>query len=479
MRYGNGFSRRGFLGSVAALGAASLTGCASSPNQSAGQASLPPRGEWVVRGAYVLSMDPAIGDLPRGDVHVRNGEIVAVGPNLAAPGAQVLDGRNMIVMPGFVDTHWHMWTTSLRAIIRNDDASKVGYFPVSARLGNYFTPDDMYRSVRLGAAEALQSGVTTLHDWAHNMRSPEHADANLRALDGAGIRARFSYGYSGLLQPGDVMNLADLARVQNEWIAPQRGGLLTLGMSSRGSTFQVNEDPVVWRTMHTEWDGVRKLGLPITLHVGAAGAVTALEREKLLGPDVMLVHPTRLSPAELRILADRRTVFSSSPVTETRRTGDGGDIQVAEMLAAGVPVCLSVDHVAGLNCDFFNQMRVLHWQHSHRIGDRVPLTTRRIVELATIDGAKGLGIADKVGSLTPGKRADLILVRTTDVNIAPVVDVTHALVFTAQPGNVDTAMVDGRILLRGGKLTAVDTEQVTREAAESAAGIQKRAGWPS
>jgi cytosine/adenosine deaminase-related metal-dependent hydrolase len=479
MPYDNSLTRRGFLGSVAAVGAAGLAACATTAPNPGESAALPARGEYLVRGAYVLSMDPAIGDLPRGDVHVRNGEIVAVGANVAAPGASVLDGRNMIVMPGFVDTHWHMWTTSLRAIIRNDDASRIGYFPVSARLNNFFEPDDMYRSVRLGVAEALQSGITTLHDWAHNMRTPAHADANLRALDGAGIRARFSYGYHGGLQPADVMDLADLARVQRERAAPGRAGLVTLGMCSRGSTTQVSEDPVVWRTMHTEWDGARKLGLPITLHVGAAGAVAALERERLLGPDVMLVHPTRLSPAELRILADRRTVFSASPVTETRRTGEGGDIQVAEMLAAGVPVCLSVDHVAGLNCDFFNQMRVLHWQHSHRIGDRVPLATRRIVELATIDGARGLGIADKVGSLTPGKRADLIMVRTTDVNIAPVGDVTHALVFTAQPRNVDTAMVDGRLLLRGGKLTALDPEQLAHEAFDSAKQIRARAGWPS
>jgi cytosine/adenosine deaminase-related metal-dependent hydrolase len=396
----------------------------------------------------------------------------------------VLDGRNRVVMPGFVDTHWHLWTTVLRAIIRNDEAPQFGYFPVSARLGNFYQPDDMYRSVRLGVAEGLLSGVTTIHDWAHNIRTPEHADADLRGLESTGVRARFAYGYSGLLKAGDVMNLADLARVQREWMAAggvknTHGGLLTLGMCSRGSTFQVNEDPVVWRTMHAEWDGVRKLGLPITVHVGATGSILALEREKLLGPDVMLVHPTRLSPAEVKILADRHTIFSSSPVTETRRTGDGGDTQVAELLAGGVQVGLSVDHVAGLNCDFFNQMRVLHWQHSHRIGDRVPLSTRRIVELATIDGARSLGLADKTGSLTPGKRADLIMVRTNDINIAPMGEVTHALVFTAQPRNVDTAMVDGRILVRGGKLTSLDTEQVTREAAESAAGIHARAGWPA
>lgn len=176
--------------------------------------------------------------------------------------------------------------------------------------------------------------------------------------------------------------------------------------------------------------------------------------------------------------AARRTTFSTSPVTETRRLQERGDIQFAELLDAGVQVSLSVDHIVGLNCDFFNAMQVLHWNHSHRIGDRVPISTRRIVELATIDGARDLGLADKVGSLTPGKRADLILVRATDVNLAPVIEPTHALVFAAQPANVDTVVVDGRILRRGGQFTALDVEQVVREAGESAAALRARAGWP-
>ena len=151
---------------------------------------------------------------------------------------------------------------------------------------------------------------------------------------------------------------------------------------------------------------------------------------------------------------------------------------MAELLEAGVLVSLSVDHIAGLNCDFFNQMRVLHWNHSHRIGDKVPIPTRRLVELATINGARDLGIADRVGSLTPGKRADLILLRTSDANFAPVTEPTHALVFAAQPLNVDTTVVDGRILMRGGRLTAMDEARVGRDAAEAAAGLRARAKWP-
>ncbi len=482
--------RRALLGAAAALGAASLATSAAPARAAARRsvadrpaAQLPARPELLIRGAYVLTMDPALGDLPRGDVHVRDGDIVAVGTDLAAPGAIVLDARDTIAMPGFVDTHWHLWTTSLRALVRNDAAAEYGYFPLTDRVGVSYTPEDAYRAVRLGLAEALYSGITTVHDWAHNILSPAHADADLRALADVGIRARFSYGYSRTLQvePERPMDVGDLARVQRDWLARPNDGLITLGMASRSFTpdaITQRSGSTALRALHQDWDGTRALGLPITLHVGPPGVVTLLEQEGMLGPDVQLVHPTMTTAAEREILAGRGSTFSSSPITETRRLQERGDIQLAELLDAGVQTSLSVDHIVGLNCDFFTAMRVLHWNHSHRVGDRVPLPTRRIVELATIDGARDLGIADRVGSLTPGKRADLILVRTADANVAPLGEPTHALVFAVQPRNVDTVLVDGRILVQGGQLTALDEEQAVREAAESAAALHARTGWP-
>src|SRR4051812_11796293 len=236
-------SRRGLLGAAAALGTTGLVG-GSPPARAATRrrgadrpaAQLPSRSEFVVRGAHVLTMDPALGDLPRGDVHVRDGIIVAVGTNLAAPGAMVLDARDTIALPGFVDTHWHLWTSSLRALIRNDEAPAYGYFAVTPRVGLEYTPEDAYRAVRLGLAEGLYSGITTVHDWSHNILSPAHADADLRALADVGIRARFAYGYSRQLQlePELPMDVADIARVQREWLGRPNEGLLTLGMASRG-----------------------------------------------------------------------------------------------------------------------------------------------------------------------------------------------------------------------------------------------------
>jgi 5-methylthioadenosine/S-adenosylhomocysteine deaminase len=152
-----------------------------------------------------------------------------------------------------------------------------------------------------------------------------------------------------------------------------------------------------------------------------------------------------------------------------------GIIQYSELNAMGVPLGLSIDASAATNADFFNVMRALMWSDWQRTGAPLRLKPKRLVELATIEGARLLGLADKIGSLAPGKRADLIMVRTTDLNMAPVADPYYALVFQGQPSNVDTVVVDGRVLVRDGKLTAVDVPKLVREAAESARAIEERA----
>lgn len=483
---GSTLSRRGLFGGAAALAAGGLL-AQGTPVRAATRvrqadrppAQLPRRDEFVVRGAYVLTMDPALGELPRGDIHVRDGAIVAVGADLAAPGATVIDGRDRIALPGFVDTHWHLWNSSLRALVINDDP-ELGYFPVTLRLGPIATPEDAYRAVRLGVAEALASGITTVHDWAHNIRTPEYADAELRALRDVGIRARFAYGW-GQDDPIDQpMNAADLARVQREWIAGASDSLLTLGMASRAPVPNPRGN-LPLSVLHQDWDATRNLGLPITMHTtGPPGVVTILENERLLGPDVQLVHPMSTTEVERAVLAQHGTTFSTSPLTEARLVqSQRGDIQLAELLAAGILTSLSIDTTAStVNADFFNNMRILLSAHNHRLGDTVRIEPRRLLELATIDGARDLGIADRTGSLTPSKRADLILVRTTDINLAPVGDPAHALVWAAQPSNIDLVVVDGRILRRGGQFTALDVEAVIGEAAESVAGLRARAGWP-
>ncbi len=432
---------------------------------------LPLREEFVIRDGHVLTMDAAIGNLPCADVHVRNGEIVAVGAKLQAPGALELSGNDMIVMPGFVDTHWHLWNSSLRALVRGDDAQN-GYFPVTLRLGPLFTPEDSYRSLRLGLTEGLASGITTVHNWSHNTRTPAHADAELRALSNMGVRARFSYGWGQDRELDQGMDLEDLARVQRELASDNN--LLTLGAAVRTPVANPR-GAVPIEVVAAEYKGIRALGLPITMHA-RPGVVTLLSQHGLLGPDVQLVHPQGISQEELKLLAATGTTMSCSPVIELLYAqATRGEIQFQELLEEGVQMSLSVDSsAASANADFFNCMRALLWSHKQRFGSRIPLAAQRLLELATIDGARDLGIADRTGSLTPGKRADILMVRAKDPNIGPVIDPAFALVYSAQPSNIDTVIVDGRILLRNSRFTAVDSEEVMREAAESVNGLVSR-----
>jgi len=455
---------------AAAQAAAATTGQASQPAN-----GLPARGEFVVRGAHVLTMDAGLGDLPSGDVHVRNGAIVAVAASVPAPGAEVIDGKGMICMPGFIETHWHLWTSILRPVMRQDDP-KQSYFPVTTKLGAHYTPEDSYRGVRLGLAEALNAGVTTVHNWAHNVRSGAHADAELRGMRETGIRGRFSYGPSQDLANDKPMDFADIARVKRDWIA--NDSMLTLGICSRN----VGSDPNPLRGVVSidlakkEWGSARELGISITLHTSGPPVTKLLDGAGLLGPDVQFVHPLNTTAEDRAILAARGVSYSTSGTGESRRPGD---IQLAELLQAGIKTSISIDHNTTYNCDCFVCMRMLYSLNLHRMGAKYKITTKRMVQLATIDGAVDLGIAAKTGSLTPGKRADLILVRTADVNMAAMGDPYDALVAFAQPVNVDTVVVDGRILRRGNKFTALDHGKVVAEGLESAAALRARAKWPT
>jgi len=433
----------------------------------------PAEGELVIRRGHVLTMDDQLGDLPEADVHVVDGEIVDVGVGLHKPGVAEIDAHGMIVMPGLVDTHWHLWNSSLRALVRGDDPGH-GYFPITLQIGPLFSPEDSYRSVRLGLAEGLASGITTVNNWSHNTRSPQHADAELLAMHEMGVRGRFSYGWGQELPLDRVMDLEDLARVQREGMPDST--LLTLGAAVR-TPVSNPRGAVPIGVVKAEMAAVRALGLPITMHA-RPGLVSVLAAEGLLGDDLQLVHPQGVSADEARLLAASGTTFSCSPVIEMHYAqATRGEIQFQELMDHCVQQSLSVDSsAASANADYFSCMRALLWSHKQRFGSAVPLAPRRLLELATIDGARDLGLDARVGSLVPGKRADIILVRTTDVNLAPVLDPAHALVYSAQPSNVDTVLVDGKVLLRNGCHARVDVGDIVSEAMASIQALQRRLG---
>lgn len=466
----SGVGRRTLLTAAAAIAALPSNGTTAAARE-AQDVPLPQRADYLVRGATIVTMDPAIGDFATGDLHVRDGAIVAVGARVAAPGAHVIDGTGMIALPGLIDTHWHMWEGVARNLAGDDP--KTGYFPHSRTLGVLFTPEDNARGVRLCLAEAIHSGITTVHNWSHNILSPEHAAAELAVHREVGARARFSYGYSRKTGSNEMLPLDTIRAFHRRWFASAGDSLITFGIATRGP----QNNPIEMCAQESRF--ARELGVPLTTHVGITpgknSMVEPMAAAGLLGPDVLLVHATNGTDAERKILGETKTPVSCSPYTELR-TGFGLT-PVREFLAANVPIGLSIDTtVLCGNADMFAIMKAMQNIADGTAQSEFAITARRVLEMGTIGGAQALGLADRTGSLSPGKRADLILVRTDAVNMAPMADPARMIVQAAQPANVDTVMVDGRILKRHGKLTTLDVPRIVREASETIARVSAQIG---
>jgi len=233
---------------------------------------------------------------------------------------------------------------------------------------------------------------------------------------------------------------------------------------------------VSMQAIHRDWAAARALKLPVTLHTGGPGILEVLEREGLLGSDVQLINTSNWNDADRARIVKAGAHVSITPHSEMRYSY--ALPQVVELLKLGLKVSLAMDTapVAGSG-DMFQAMRLMMDTQFVRTRDPMSITARQVLEMATINGAIDLGIADRTGSLTPGKRADLILVRTTDLNMAPLGDPVTAIVRSAQPYNVDTVVVDGRILKQAGRLTALDPGEIVANATASLAALKRRANW--
>jgi len=441
-------------------------------------ASLPTRGTAIVHGGYVLTMDDALGDLPGGEVVIRDGTIVAVGAagtaDALAMGVEAsrIDATGCVVLPGFVDTHWHLWNSLLRGLIGDGERA---YFPVKNRLAPFLTAEDTEASVRLALAEATASGITTLNDWDHNLRAPAFADANARAIVASGLRARYSYGNADKLDPAERMDLDDVLRFRDAWVGGPSGDRISLGVALRGP---VRTLPDVCRA---EWDFARAHGLPITMHCGGRREeggryceLAPMGAAGMLGPDVQVVHAVHATPSEVDLLARTGTHISLSPLTEYRSMGIP---PLGDLLSAGILVSLSIDTLAiPTTADMLLQMNVCLSVERARTG-RPDITPRRMVRMATLDGARDLGLDDRIGSLTPGKRADLIAVRVDGLGTAPAADPVATMVLCARASDVDLVIADGRVLKRDGRLTAVDPRVVIERATTTLRDVVARSGW--
>jgi cytosine/adenosine deaminase-related metal-dependent hydrolase len=473
--------RRSFIQGGAALGAAGAAGLLSPPLMAqavrgdAASSKLPARGEFTIANAYVMTMDSALGDITGGSVHVRSGEIVAVGKDVAGGGERI-DGSGMIVMPGLVETHWHMWNTLFRSFA--GDKPEDGYFPTVARFGQQMSPDDIFQSTRLSAAEAINSGMTFVHSWCHNVRSTAHAEADVRALAQAGIRARHSCGWPQGLPDTQSADQTPIETLAKDWKSLSNEGLISLGMAWRG---QFRAGPIKREVYQPEFDNARKLGLPITVHVASmthksANQIEPLYKANLMGKDVQLIHTLSASAAELDMIKESGSAVSVSPGTELR-IGYGYP-QISEMLAKGIPLGISIDTSALTgSSNLFGVLKLARDSENAKVESEFKMTAHKALELGTIEGARSMGIGDIIGSLTPGKRADLITINPDTLNMAVVTDPAHVVLEATGPENVDTVAVDGRILKRGGKLVAVDASEVIAAARAALAGVRERTKW--
>jgi cytosine/adenosine deaminase-related metal-dependent hydrolase len=432
----------------------------------------------LIRNRIVLTQDPSLGELPRADVLVEGDTIAAVGPNLSAEGAQVIDAEGDIVIPGFVDSHRHTWETVIRGIA--PDVSLGGYFDlVLDQLAPAYRPQDVYAGNYLGSLEAIDAGVTTLLDWSHISNTPEHADEAIHGLADAGIRSVYCYGnpntsLAAWWFESELNAPDDIKRVRERYFSSD-DGLMTLAMGTRGPGFCKPE------VVRHDWELAREVGAPISVHVGMGpwagrfSMVSQLHDMGLLGPDTTYIHCNYLSDDEFRLIAGSGGKVSISPSVEMSM--GHGTPPTMKALAHGLRPSLSIDVVTTVPGDMFTQMRFL-WAAA-RLGAHEAafaagsteepelLPSRDVLAFATIEGARVCGLDDRTGSLTPGKQADVVVVRCDHSNTWPVIDPVSTVVHQADTRNVDSVIVAGEFLKRDGRLLRGDLRRARDEAAAS------------
>jgi 5-methylthioadenosine/S-adenosylhomocysteine deaminase len=437
-----------------------------------------PAGSFMIKGGAVITVDPNFGTLPKADILVRDGAIAEIGSDLTEKGVEIIDATDMIVMPGFVDSHYHMWSTLGRNFLSDYGFE---YFPAKWATSGLYEAEDFYNSVLLGLAELANGGVTTVHNWSHNNRSPQHLDAELNAHRDSLLRARYAFGHVDRLSPDVVNTFGDLDRVQQEWFSStsRLRGLVHLGVNLRG---MIQSDA---RVFHEEMQLMLRRGLPVAIHASQARPnsddAADYERRGYLGPKFLFCHYIAATDSDREAMARTNTPLSFSTHSEFR-LGEHGDPRRAllKARAAGVSITLSSDATSIAPPNMFENMRFtwnmgIPWKDSDT-ESLPPLSFCEVIEMATINGARALGISDVTGSLTPGKRADLILIRTNDLNIAPLANIETTVVQSATPENVDTVVVDGRFLKRRGRLLGFDAPSIVERAKRSALRIRKAAG---
>jgi 5-methylthioadenosine/S-adenosylhomocysteine deaminase len=441
----------------------------------------------LIRGAMVVSGDRGVDVLPGADMLVEQGRIAAIANELPPEGCRVVEASGMIAIPGLVDTHRHTWQSLIRGVAA--DWTLAEYWQgVRAVFGPLYTPEDVYAANLLGALEAIDAGVTTLVDFAHIMNSPEHADAAIQGLADAGGRAVFCHGTPtdedapAWYVQSEMPHSEDIRRIRSRYFSSD-DQLLTLALAARGP------QNCTLDTTERDWRLARELGIPITVHTGSGKwglvrPIEQLESRGLLGADSVYVHCNSLSDDELALIARSGGAVSIAPEVEMHM--GHGYPATGRLLRAGIRPSLGVDVVTGVGGDLFATMRVCLAAERAKVNeaaleagasvDHVEVKTEDVLSFATIEGARAFGLDSKIGTLTPGKQADIVLLRADLPNLYPLNNPIAAVTLAATPANVDTVIVAGRILKEGGELRAVNAQAVRQVAEEARNRLFEKAG---
>jgi len=444
----------------------------------------------LIRNGTVLSLDDDVGDRPGCDVLVADGRIAAIGIDLDAACAEIINAEGMIVMPGLVNAHMHTWQTAIRGIAGDWALFDYGR-NMHAGLASRFTPEDIYISNLVGALNQINCGVTTLFDWCHNNPTPDHSDRAIDALQESGIRAVFGHG-----TPKPKLNAAgipteehlhpedEVRRIRAERL-PDDSGLVSLAMCIRGpdlSTYEASAQDIRL---------ARKYGLVASMHIGGRmlanrktrDGIEQLARAGLLGPDINIVHGNKLTDTELTLLAEAGASFTTTPEVEMQM-GHGLPV-TGRVIARGRQPSLGIDVETNIGSELLwaarFAMQLQRGLDNIAVNDSgseveaVSIKARQALGWLTIEGARALRKEKEIGSLTVGKQADIVLMRAGDLNLFPSYDPAETVLFHAHSGNVDTVIVGGRVVKRNGKLLYRDLE--AKKAALAEAGQRLLRGF--
>lgn len=429
----------------------------------------------LIKSATVISMDDAIGDLGTGDVLVEGSRIVDVRPSIdlgnGAAETEIVDGTGRIVIPGLINAHMHTWQTGLRGYAAN--WTLLEYFRrMHAGLATVFRPEDIHIATLVGALNQINCGATTLVDWCHNNPTPDHTDAAVRGLIESGIRAAFFHGSpKPEPKPGEP-HFSEVPHPRREverlLAGPlaDRDGLVTLGLAILGPHYSTLDVAMQDFRLAREFD------LIASMHQGGGPAKTPGGWDKLIeaglvGPGINIVHGNDLPDDLLDRMVDLGVSFSVTPENEMIQ-GHGFPI-TGRLLKRGVRPTIGIDLESILAGDLFSAARIalsmqrsLDNAESRKTSGTIPATTtipvREALRWITTEGARMLGREHQIGSLTPGKFADLVIINASDLNLFPVHDPVATVVMQTSLANIEAVMIGGAWKKRNGRLSVEGLE---------------------